>query len=150
MLIPIDEINDMMDSDPKMLLVDVRSQDEFDAAHIPGAGWMPVEVICDMLYDEAVSEAGLDAIAHMRGMEMADDASIIVFCSGNAERAQQAVTHMEALGYVNVYALEGITDYDYDFVSTEEERSQMAADAALAEELLAEAAALKDAQDTQK
>ncbi len=146
MFIPMDELNDLLDGDPKMLLVDVRDQDAYEAAHIPGAGWMSVEVICDCLYDEAVAEAGLDDIAHTRGMEMSDDASIIVFCCEDGTLAQQAVTHMEALGYGNVYATEGLTEWPYDFVSTEEERSALVADAALAEELLAEAATIKDAQ----
>lgn len=122
MKIDIVEVQEMLENDPHMLLVDVRTQEEFDAGHIPGAGCLPVEVITDCLYDEALSERGLDAIANARGMEMADDASAIVLYCRSGARSAAAAQYMEAIGYVNVYDAGGIMDWPYDVVTTEEER----------------------------
>ena len=72
------ELQEMLANDPYMLLVDVRDEEEFDAGHIPGAGNMPVDDIVDCLFDEALGERGLDAIANGKGMELSDDASVIV------------------------------------------------------------------------
>lgn len=124
------DIQEIIENDPHMLLVDVRSKEEFDAGHIPGAGCMPAEEMCDCLYDEALGERGLDAIANMRGMELSDDASVIVLYSGRGERSAQALQHMEAIGYVNVYDAGGLEEWPYDVVTTAEEQAVAAALAA--------------------
>lgn len=124
------DIQEIIENDPHMLLVDVRSKDEFDAGHIPGAGCMPAEEMCDCLYDEALGERGLDAIANMRGMELSDDASVIVLYSGRGERSAQVLQHMEAIGYVNVYDAGGLEEWPYDVVTTTEEQAVAAALAA--------------------
>lgn len=122
MKIDIADVQEMLENDPHMLLVDVRSREEFDAGHISGAGCMPIEEIMDCLYDEALSECGLDAIANARGMEMADDASVIVLYCRSGARSAQAAEYMEAIGYVNVYDAGGILEWPYDVVTTEEEQ----------------------------
>lgn len=122
MKIDIAEVQEMLENDPHMLLVDVRTQEEYDAGHIPGAGCMPVETIMDCLYDEALSERGLDAIANARGMEMADDASVIVLYCRTGARSATAAQYMEAIGYVNVYDAGGINEWPYEVVTTEEEQ----------------------------
>lgn len=124
------EVQEMLANDPHMLLVDVRTEEEYDAGHIPGAGCMSVEDICDCLYDEALAERGLDAIANVRGMELSDDASVIVLYCADGSRSCQAVQHMEAIGYVNVYDAGGIVDWPYEVVTTDEERAVAAALAA--------------------
>ena len=121
------EVQEMIANDPHMLLVDVRTREEYDAGHIPGAGCMPVEDICDCLYDEALGERGLDAIANVRGMELSDDASVIVLYCADGSRSCRAVQHMEAIGYVNVYDAGGIAEWPYEVVSTDEERAVAAA-----------------------
>ncbi|MDO4442763.1 MAG: rhodanese-like domain-containing protein [Slackia sp.] len=126
------EVQEMLAGDPHMLLVDVRTQEEYDTGHIAGAGCMPVEDICDCLYDEALAERGLDAIANARGMELSDDASVIVLYCETGEKSAQAVQHMEALGYVNVYDAGGLIDWPFDVVTTDEERAVAAALAASA------------------
>lgn len=121
------ETQEMIANDPHMLLVDVRTKEEYDAGHIPGAGCMPVEDMCDCLYDEALGERGLDAIANARGIELSDDASVIVLYCDNGERSARAAEHMEAIGYVNVYDAGGLDVWPYDVVSTDEERAVAAA-----------------------
>lgn len=131
------ELKEMLENDPYMLLVDVREPEEFDEGHIPGAGNMPLGDILDSLYDEALGERGLDAIANAKGMELSDDASVIVLYCRSGRRSQQAVEHMEALGYVNVYNGGGIEGWPYEVVSTAEEAAVAAAlanNAAVAQE----------------
>lgn len=115
------ELQEMIANDPYMLLVDVRDEEEFDAGHIPGAGNLPVDEITDCLFDEALGERGLDAIANGKGMELSDDASVIVLYSNAGERSARACEHMESLGYVNVYNAPGISSWPYDVVTTAEE-----------------------------
>lgn len=121
------ELQEMLANDPYMLLVDVRDEEEFDAGHIPGAGNMPVDEITDCLFDEALGERGLDAIANGKGMELSDDASVIVLYSNAGERSARACEHMESLGYVNVCNAPGISSWPYDVVTTAEEAAVAAA-----------------------
>ena len=114
------EVQEIIANDPHMLLVDVRGKEEFDAGHIPGAGCMPAEEMLDCLYDEALGERGLDAIANMRGMEL----------STHGERSAQVLQHMEAIGYVNVYDAGALDEWPYDVVTTAEEQAVAAALAA--------------------
>lgn len=130
MKLDVAEVQEIIANDPHMLLVDVRSKEEYDAGHIPGAGCMPVEDICDCLYDEALGERGLDALANARGMELSDDASVIVLYCADGSRSAQAVQHLEAIGYVNVYDAGGLAEWPYDVVTTDEERAVAAALAA--------------------
>lgn len=134
MMISAHEVAEMLDYDPHMLLIDVRTPEEFDAGHIPGAACFPVEALCSCLYDEAVAEGGLDAIANMKGMELSDDASVMVFYCASGARSAMAVQHLEAIGYVNVYDMGGLRDWPYDLITTADERAALAADAAAAAE----------------
>lgn len=127
MNIEASDVQDMLAHDPYMLLVDVREQDQFDAGHLPGAGCMPLADLTDCLYDEALAERGLDAIANARGMELSDDASVIVLYSATGESSASACAHMEALGYVNVYDAGGIDRWPYEVVTTAEEQAVAAA-----------------------
>ncbi|MFR3272675.1 MAG: rhodanese-like domain-containing protein [Slackia sp.] len=81
------------------------------------------EEMLDCLYDEALGERGLDAIANMRGMELSDDASVILLYSGHGERSAQVLQHMEAIGYVNVYDAGALDEWPYDVVTTAEEQA---------------------------
>ena len=123
MIISAADVEDMLENDPHMLLVDVRTKEEYDEGHIPGAGCMPVEDICDCLYDEALGERGLDVIANARGMELSDDASVIVLYCRSGNRSAKAAEHMEALGYTNVYDAGGIVDWPGEIITTAEERA---------------------------
>lgn len=114
-------VQEMLANDPYMLLVDVRTREEFDAGHIRGAGCMPVEEITDCLYDEALGERGLDLLANARGMELSDDASVIVLYCQTGARSAVALQHMEAIGYVNVYDACGLDEWPFDIVTTAEE-----------------------------
>ena len=86
----------------KIVVLDVRTQEEFAAGHIPGAVLLPVDLI------EAKSEEVAKVLPDK-------DAEILVYCrSGKrAHRASQALADM---GYTNIEHIGGIMDWPYEIV----------------------------------
>ncbi|HWQ97829.1 MAG TPA: rhodanese-like domain-containing protein [Clostridia bacterium] len=88
-----------MDSGDTIIILDVRTQKEFDAGHIKGAILVPNETIAD------------------KQPKLLPDlnAEILVYCrSGN--RSAQAAKKLIAIGYTNVVDFGGIMDWPYDVV----------------------------------
>lgn len=74
------------------LLIDVRTPQEFDSGHIPGAININVEELASRL------------------AEIPDDEPIVVYCrSGN--RSSQAARILDGAGYQGIYDLGGIIDW---------------------------------------
>ena len=89
-----------MDSGDTIIILDVRTQEEYDAGHIAGAILVPNETIADK------QPALLPDL----------DAEILVYCrSGN--RSAQAAKKLIAIGYTNVVDFGGIIDWPYDVVT---------------------------------
>lgn len=89
-----------MDSGDTIVILDVRTQEEYDAGHIPGAILVPNETIVDK-QPELLPDL---------------DAEILVYCrSGN--RSAQAAKKLIAIGYTNVVDFGGIIDWPYDVVT---------------------------------
>ena len=87
---------DMMDTQ-KVIVLDVREQDEFDAGHIPGAVLLPVGTITKDTASAVIPE--LDSV-------------VLVYCrSGN--RSKTASKTLVDLGYTNVYEFGGINTWPY-------------------------------------
>ena len=89
-----------MDSGDEIIVLDVRTQEEYDAGHIAGAILIPNETIID------------------KQPELLPDlnAEILVYCrSGN--RSAQAAKKLIAIGYTNVVDFGGIIDWPYDVVT---------------------------------
>lgn len=84
-------------------LVDVRTQAEYESAHIPGAILIPNETISDTP-PEALPDK---------------DAAILVYCR-SGHRSAEAASKLATLGYTNIYDLGGIIDWPYDTVSGSE------------------------------
>ncbi len=97
--ITAEEAKARMDSGDEMVILDVRTQAEFDAGHIAGAILKPNETISDQ-----------------RPHLLSDlDAEILVYCrSGN--RSEQAANKLIDIGYTNVYDFGGIINWPYDIV----------------------------------
>ena len=94
---------ELMETQSGYILLDVRTQEEYDAVHIPGAICIPNESIGD------TSPAELPNQAQM----------ILVYCrSGN--RSKQAAEKLAKLGYTNVLEFGGIIDWPGDTVSKQE------------------------------
>lgn len=90
------EAKKIMDSGEPYVLVDVRTQMEYDEKHIEGAILIPNETIGN------------------QPIELLPDknATILVYCrSGN--RSKQAAEKLAALGYTNVLDFGGIIDWPY-------------------------------------
>ena len=87
---------DMMEDNPDIILVDVRTEGEYKAEHIPGAVLLPVD---------SITETAGDVIPDK-------DAVYIVYCrSGN--RSATAALMLIDLGYRNIYDMGGIIDWPY-------------------------------------
>lgn len=82
-----------MQNETNYVLVDVRSEDEYNSGHIPNAICIPNEKI-----KEEVKE-----LPDKKQM-------IFIYCrSGN--RSKQAASKLVQLGYTNVYEIGGIMEY---------------------------------------
>ena len=89
-----------MDSGDEIIVLDVRTQKEFDAGHIKGAILVPNETIIDK-QPKLLPDL---------------DAEILVYCrSGN--RSAQAAKKLIAIGYTNVVDFGGIMDWPYEVVT---------------------------------
>ena len=89
-----------LDSGDELILLDVRTKEEFDTGHIAGAVLLPNETIVDTP-PEVLPDL---------------DAEILIYCrSGN--RSAQATNKLVAMGYTNVYDFGGIIDWPYEVVT---------------------------------
>ena len=94
-----EEAKKRLDSEKGIILLDVRTKEEYETGHIKDSKLMPV----DTLKEESVKSL-LDK-----------DATIYVYCrSGN--RSVTAANILVEQGYKNVYNLGGISNWPYDVV----------------------------------
>ena len=97
--ISAEEAKKIMDSEKDYIILDARSQGEYDSGHIPGAIVIP--------HTEVKSKAG--TILKDKNQK------ILVYCrSGN--RSKQASSALVELGYTNVYEFGGISSWPYEIV----------------------------------
>jgi phage shock protein E len=89
----------MLDADDSIILIDVRTQSEYDLEHIEGAILLPL------------ADINTDASKVMKDKS----ATYIIYCrSGN--RSAQAVLLLYQMGYGNLYDMGGIINWPYDTV----------------------------------
>ena len=97
MNINAEEAKKIMDTESGYVILDVRTQEEYDEAHIPGAIVIPNTEI------EARAES-----------ELPDkDQMILVYCR-SGRRSKIAAEALVELGYTNIYEFGGIIDWPYD------------------------------------
>ena len=90
----------LMEEERDYILLDVRTVEEYNERHIPGAIVIPNETIGDTAPSELPDKAQL----------------ILVYCrSGN--RSKQAAAKLAELGYTNVVEFGGINDWPGETVS---------------------------------
>lgn len=95
-----EEAKARIDSGDEIIILDVRTEDEYNSGHIPNAILIPNETITDKM---------LDLLPDL-------DAEILIYCrSGN--RSGQAAKKLIAIGYTNIYDFGGIIDWTYDTVT---------------------------------
>ncbi|QGU96854.1 rhodanese-like domain-containing protein [Clostridium bovifaecis] len=94
-----EEAKKRLDSKEEIILIDVRSKEEYESGHIEGAMLIPVDTI------------EIEAEKKLKDKEV----PIFVYCrSGN--RSAIAANILASLEYKNVYDLGGINDWPYEIV----------------------------------
>ena len=92
-----EEAKVLMDTQEDYVILDVRTQEEFDAGHIPGAILIPNTEIADRAEQELPNK----------------DQLLLVYCrSGN--RSKQASQILVELGYTHIREFGGINDWPYE------------------------------------
>lgn len=92
-----EEAKKIMDSEEEYVILDVRTQDEYNEKHIPGAVLLPNTEI------EAKAEDLLPDKAQL----------LLVYCR-SGRRSKQAAEALVKLGYTNVKEFGGIIDWPYE------------------------------------
>ena len=93
------EAKEIMDSQDGYIILDVRTQEEFDEAHIDGAILIPDYEIADKA--ESVLKD--------------KDQLLLVYCR-SGRRSKLAASELVTLGYTNVKEFGGIIDWPYETV----------------------------------
>ena len=95
--IDAEQAKELMDSEHDCVILDARTQPEFDEGHIPGAVLLP--------HDQVTAEA--------ESLLPQKEQMILVYCrSGN--RSKQAASVLVDLGYTNVIEFGGINSWPYE------------------------------------
>ena len=91
-----EEAKARMEENPALILLDVRTQAEFDRGHIPGAVCLPADMIAaDMPFP------------------FGKDAEILVYCQ-SGHRSAGAASKLRELGFTDVSDIGGIADWPYE------------------------------------
>lgn len=97
-----EEAKKTLETEKDVVLLDVRTVEEYTEKHIPGSVLVPVEVI------ESEVEAKIKD----------KNSKILVYCR-SGRRSKIAIDSMTKLGYTNLYDLGGINDWPYETQSGE-------------------------------
>ncbi len=88
-----------LNADKNIILIDVRTPEEYADVHIPNSKSLPLNKL----------ESGISKIAKNK------DAEIIVYCQSGA-RAASACSQLSAMGYTNVSNMGGIQSWKYETI----------------------------------
>ena len=91
-----EEAKARMEANPDRILLDVRTQEEYDDGHIPGAVCLPSDMI----------EVGMP-------FSFDKDAEILLYCHSD-KRSAEAASRLRAMGYTNVSDIGCILDWPYE------------------------------------
>lgn len=95
-----EEAQQMLQDQPDAILLDVRTQEEYDTQHIEGA---------TLLTDSDIAGRAADVLPDK-------DAVILVYCR-SGRRSAASSQQLAELGYTNVYDFGGIIDWPYGVVT---------------------------------
>ncbi len=99
MQITQEEAKHIMDTQSGYVILDVRTDEEFAAGHIPGAILIPDYEIGSRAAQELTDKTQL----------------ILVYCR-SGRRSKNAASELASLGYTNVREFGGIIDWQYDII----------------------------------
>lgn len=94
-----EEAKVQLDGDEDIVLLDVRTQEEFDEGHIPGAVCLPNE-----------------SITADRELPFGKDARLFLYCR-SGRRSAEAAKKLVSVGYTDVTDFGGIIDWPYEVVT---------------------------------
>ena len=97
MNITAQQAKEIMDSQTGYIILDTRTQEEYDESHIPGAILIP--------YDEILEKA--------ESILIDKDQLILVYCR-SGRRSKLASEDLVKLGYTNIKEFGGIIDWPYE------------------------------------
>ena len=97
--ITAEEAKNLMDSEKDRIILDVRSREEYDQGHIPGAILIP---------DTEIEAKAADLLPDK-------DQLILVYCR-SGRRSKLAAQSLADLGYTNIREFGGILDWPYEVV----------------------------------
>ena len=97
MNITAEEAKQIMDTEKGYIILDVRTQEEYDEGHIPGAIVIPHEEITERAEDVLTDK----------------DQLILVYCR-SGRRSKIAAEALAELGYTNIKEFGGILDWPYE------------------------------------
>ena len=95
--ITAEEAKEIMDSEEGYIILDVRTQEEYDEGHIPGA---------IVISHEEIAEKAEDVLTDK-------DQLILVYCR-SGRRSKIAAEALVELGYTNIKEFGGISDWPYE------------------------------------
>ena len=95
--ITAEEAKQIMDSEEDYIILDVRTQDEYDQGHIPGA---------IVISHEEIAEKAEKVLTDKNQM-------ILVYCR-SGRRSKIAAEALVELGYTNIKEFGGIIDWPYE------------------------------------
>ena len=95
--ITAEEAKQIMDSEEGYIILDVRTREEYDQGHIPGAIVIPHEEIAEKA-EEVLTDK---------------DQLILVYCR-SGRRSKIAAEALVELGYTNIKEFGGILDWPYE------------------------------------
>ena len=87
----------LMDTEENYVILDVRTQEEYDESHIPGAILIP---------DYEIAQRAQTILKDK-------DQLILVYCR-SGRRSKLAAQELEKLGYTNIKEFGGIIDWPYE------------------------------------
>lgn len=99
-----EEAHGLMVSD-RVVILDVRTQEEFDEGHVCNAVLLP---------HDSITEESAQAAAPEK------DETVLVYCR-TGRRSAEAAAKLAELGYTQVYDFGGIQSWPYDVCSNENE-----------------------------
>ena len=97
MNITAEEAKQIMDSEESYIILDVRTQEEYDEGHIPGAV---------VISHEEIAEKAEEVLTDK-------DQLILVYCR-SGRRSKIAAEALVELGYTNIKEFGGIIDWPYE------------------------------------
>ena len=95
--ITAEEAKQIMDSEESYIILDVRTQEEYDQGHIPGA---------IVISHEEIEEKAEEVLTEK-------DQLILVYCR-SGRRSKIAAKALVELGYTNIKEFGGISDWPYE------------------------------------